>query len=160
MTYFENYDVREWLEKCLSRHPRPSTRNRTKARPQQPPAKNLLLPIVSAGALFAAQHASLSIDTRGNRAASMAMQSDPERLSQLGEPFYWIGSVGVPSLIADFDERVTAICRQIQAGRIASVPARTLELATAVHQREPARKPSTEDGWITDLANLVAKLND
>lgn len=158
MTYFENYDIREWLEECLSRHPRPAGKPRASQRSQQSAAKKLLLPIVSAGCLFAAYPA-LSINAGGLHSASLSVQSESERPAN-ADPFYWLGSVRVRSAVSDLDGCAAAVCRQLQAGRITDVPTRTFELAAAIHERQPANKPSAGDGWITELAKAVAKLTD
>ncbi len=158
MTHFENYDIRAWLDDCLSRHPRTAAHHPRERRPQQSVIKNLLLPVVSAACVLTGPPA-FTINSSISRIGTLSVQEESHHIES-ADPIYWLGTVRVKPPVSDFNGCVMEVCRQIQAGKIMDTPTRTLELAEAIHRRGLVAQPSPGDHWIADLAKSVANLND
>jgi hypothetical protein len=59
-------------------------------------------------------------------------------------------------LVTSFEDRTSALFRQLKAGSLVSVPAETLKLATAA----VARAGTVSESWVARVASEAAKLSD
>lgn len=147
MSDFSNYDLRSWLDRVLSRHPRKSKERKSELRNTASALTRVVFPAAAAAALFVSAGQELPVSVSN-------VSGPPERA------VYWLGSTpdhsSESSLIAHFESRAAAVTQQLRAGKLADVPAATLELARAVLLRTQAQPAE----WISRVARNVVGLND
>lgn len=159
MNNFDNYDLKKWLDRGLSRHPPAAAERDAVKRNGLSQMTRLLFPLVASASLFVLQGAAEAQGTSQHVTVSI------EQIATVSdESIYWLGTIRdtsiEPSIVSGFEARATALAHQLMEGRLIDVPAKTLEYAAAMNQRGQRTRSSVSADWISEVAHAVSQLTD
>jgi hypothetical protein len=159
---FNNYDLRRWLDRGLSRHPEPlSGRAQSRKADGRILLTRLILPVAIAGSMLAVGGPATS-QTNGRIAAPL-VQSDSSRYVGASAKVSW--TVAVPhdftaaSPASEFSANAAKLLKRIRDNNFADVPAETRRLAAAIPVYQPTTGAKPES-WINEVADALAKFTD
>jgi hypothetical protein len=156
---FDNYDLKKWLDRGLSRHPPAAAERDAVKRNGLSQMTRLIFPLVASASLFVLQ---------GAAEAQGASQYVTVRTVQIAddadESIYWLGTIRdgsmEQSIVSGFEARATALAHQLREGSLINVPAKTLEYAAAMNQRGQRSGSSASTDWISEVSRAVSQLTD
>jgi len=161
---FDNYDLRKWLDKGLSRHPEPLKRKAAeKVSSSEWGRARFIVPIAALGSMLVMSGTASSATTNDNPPPflpTMVQTQSGSLVNANADLVNW--SVRLPpkssSIAASFETKAREIINRI--GSNTAVPAETRKLAAGLPTYEPTVAPNEVEPWIVELARNLSNFSD